>query len=70
VAQDDKVKQRIAKVAAEMLTRHQIVGINGGTKAFAIICVADQINTVITDPRADEKMLEELYQLGIETKIA
>ena len=36
VAKDDKVKQRIAKVAAEMVTRHQIIGINGGTTSTEV----------------------------------
>lgn len=31
VAKDDEVKQRIARVAAEMVSRYQIIGINGGT---------------------------------------
>jgi len=36
VAKDDKVKQRIAKVAAEMVSRHQIIGINGGTTSTEV----------------------------------
>lgn len=31
VAKDDQVKQRIAQAAAEMVSRYQIIGINGGT---------------------------------------
>ena len=31
VAKDDEVKQRIAEVAAKMVSRYQIIGINGGT---------------------------------------
>lgn len=38
--------------------------------AFATICAADQINTIITDSGTDEKMLEELRKLGIEIVIA
>jgi DeoR family transcriptional regulator of aga operon len=31
LAKDDEVKQQIAKLAAEMVTRYQTIGINGGT---------------------------------------
>lgn len=31
IAKDDAVKQRIAAVAAQMVSRYQVVGINGGT---------------------------------------
>lgn len=31
IAKDDEVKQRIAAVAAQMVSRYQVVGINGGT---------------------------------------
>lgn len=31
VAKDDQVKQRIGQAAAEMVSRYQIIGINGGT---------------------------------------
>ena len=35
-AKEDEVKQRIAEIAATMVKRHQIVGINGGTTTTAV----------------------------------
>lgn len=36
VAKDDEVKQRIARAAAEMVTRYDIIGLNGGTTTTAV----------------------------------
>ncbi len=36
VAKDDEIKKRIASVAAGMVKRHQVVGINGGTTATEV----------------------------------
>ncbi len=36
VAKDDEIKKRIALVAAGMVKRHQVVGINGGTTATEV----------------------------------
>ena len=36
VAKEDEVKQRIAEAAAEMVSRHDIIGINGGTTTTAV----------------------------------
>ncbi|MEI8222410.1 MAG: DeoR/GlpR family DNA-binding transcription regulator, partial [Actinomycetes bacterium] len=36
VAKDDEIKKRIAAVAAGMVKRHQVVGINGGTTATEV----------------------------------
>jgi DeoR family transcriptional regulator of aga operon len=64
-----------AKVNRQMVQRSKkVVVIADSSKfthtAFATICSADQINTIITDSGTDEKMLEELRQLGIEIIIA
>lgn len=36
VAKEDEVKQRIAEEAAQMVSRHDIIGINGGTTTTAV----------------------------------
>lgn len=36
VAKEDEAKQRIAKAAAEMVSRHSIIGLNGGTTASEV----------------------------------
>jgi DeoR family transcriptional regulator of aga operon len=36
VAKEDEVKQRIAEAAAQMVSRHDIIGINGGTTTTAV----------------------------------
>ena len=36
VAKEDEVKQRIAQAAAEMVSRYDIIGINGGTTTTAV----------------------------------
>jgi DeoR family transcriptional regulator of aga operon len=36
VAKDDEVKQRIAEAAAQMVSRYEIIGINGGTTTTAV----------------------------------
>ena len=36
VAKDDEVKQRIAAAAADMVSRYDIIGINGGTTTTAV----------------------------------
>ena len=64
-----------AKINRQMVQRSKkVVVVADSSKfthtAFATICAADQINTIITDSGTDEKMLEELCQLGIEIIIA
>jgi len=36
VAKDDEVKQRIAEAASQMVSRYEIIGINGGTTTTAV----------------------------------
>ncbi|CAB4664882.1 unannotated protein [freshwater metagenome] len=64
-----------AKVNRQMVQRSKkVVVVADSSKftrtAFATICSADQIDTIITDSGTDEEMLKELRRLGIEIIIA
>jgi DeoR family transcriptional regulator of aga operon len=64
-----------AKVNRQMVQRSKkIIVVADSSKfsrsAFATICGADQIDTIITDSNVDEEMLKELRRLGIEIILA